>query len=169
MSIHHFDMMRCMTQASPEAVYAHEFNPHGSWYKGDVAVTAIFEMSGGLVFTYRGCWCVEGHNTSWNGNWRFTGDKGSILMEADKVSVAEIAVPLSPAFPTTFIRPKDKVELAPVPAGVGGQKESLERFLKAIDTGEAPETSCADNLHSFAMVCGAVESATKKQRVAIKL
>ena len=51
MSIHHFDLARFMTGADPVAVYALEFNPKGSWYKGDVAASCIFEMSNGVVFS----------------------------------------------------------------------------------------------------------------------
>jgi len=54
MAIHHFDLARFMTGADPVAVYAKEFNPKGSWYSGDVAASAIFEMSDGVMFTYRG-------------------------------------------------------------------------------------------------------------------
>lgn len=40
MAIHHFDLARYMSGADPVAVYAKEFNPAGSWYKGDVSATA---------------------------------------------------------------------------------------------------------------------------------
>ena len=68
MAIHHFDLARFfLPEIDPVAVYALEFNPQGSWYKGDVAATCVFEMTQGIVFTYRGSWCAEGCHTSWNG------------------------------------------------------------------------------------------------------
>ncbi|MDQ3812671.1 MAG: Gfo/Idh/MocA family oxidoreductase, partial [Armatimonadota bacterium] len=63
MAIHHFDLARFFTGLDPVAVYAHEFNPRGSWYRGDVAASCIFEMTQGVVFTYRGSWCAEGCHT----------------------------------------------------------------------------------------------------------
>jgi predicted dehydrogenase len=68
MSIHTFDAARFLTGASPVSVYCHSFNPGRSWYKGDASAVAIFEMSDGVVFSYRGSWCSEGLKTNWNSN-----------------------------------------------------------------------------------------------------
>ena len=65
MAIHTFDQARMLTGADPVSVYCREWNPAGSWYDHDASAIAIFEMSDGLVFTYRGSWCAEGLNTSW--------------------------------------------------------------------------------------------------------
>ena len=90
MAIHHFDLARYFTGLDAVSVYAREFNPRGSWYRGDVAATCIFEMNNGAIFTYRGSWCAEGFPTSWNGDWRFVGDKGTLLNEKDEGSRGEI-------------------------------------------------------------------------------
>jgi len=164
MSIHHFDMMRCVTGADPLAVYCHEFNPAGSWYKGAVSAQALFEMSRGLVFNYRGSWCAEGYNTNWNGDWRIIGDKGSIRFDKNTPPTAEITVPNS----TGFTRPVE-TQVLPLEAETPGQNGSLVRFIEAIESGQAPETSCEDNIKSLAMVFGAVESAQKGQRVKIQV
>ena len=47
-----------MTGADALAVTCHEFNPAWSWYRHGAGASAIFEMTGGLVFTYRGCWLL---------------------------------------------------------------------------------------------------------------
>ena len=70
MAIHSFDQARFITGADPVAVYCREWNPAGSWYDHDASAVAIFEMTGGLVYTYRGSWCSEGMNTSWECDWR---------------------------------------------------------------------------------------------------
>jgi predicted dehydrogenase len=163
MSIHHFDMLRCVTGADPQAVYCHEFNPHGSWYKGDVATTAIFEMTEGIVFTYRGSWCAEGHNTNWNGNWRIIGDKGSIIWDGAETLVAEILTDAEEG----FTRPKEEVEIEKPEAGPEGLPGSLARFVTAIREGGQPETWCGDNIRSVAMVFGAVESAGQGERIEV--
>lgn len=165
MSIHHFDMVRCVTQADPEAVYCREFSPHGSWYKGDAATTAVFELSGGVVFTYRGSWCSEGHNTGWNGVWRVVGPKGSIVWDGASAPVAEVVKPGAEG----FTRPGEKIELASTETRPAGQVGSFERLLEAVDAGVQPETWCGDNIKSLAMVFGAVESAEKKARLPIVL
>ncbi|MDH7570096.1 MAG: Gfo/Idh/MocA family oxidoreductase, partial [Armatimonadota bacterium] len=77
MAIHTFDAARFLTGADPVSVYCHEWNPPGSWYDHDASAVAIFQMSNGIVFTYRGSWCAEGLNTTWESEWRFVGDAGS--------------------------------------------------------------------------------------------
>jgi predicted dehydrogenase len=164
MSIHHFDMMRCMTLTDPKAVYCHEFNPKGSWYKGDVAATAVFEMSGGVVFTYRGSWCAEGLFTSWEGAWRFVGEKGTILWDGNTPPVAEVVTGTG-----GFHVPKEKRDVPAADDGPSGLEGSLQRFLEAIRAGKQPESWCGDNIKSLAMVFGAVQSAVKKARRKIEV
>ena len=54
------EVHRLLTAADPVSVYCHEWNPAGSWYDHDASAVAFFEMSDGLVYTYRGSWCAEG-------------------------------------------------------------------------------------------------------------
>lgn len=63
MAIHHFDQARCVIGADALAVTCHEFNPTWSWYRHGAGASATFEMTDGLVFTYRGCWFASGHIT----------------------------------------------------------------------------------------------------------
>src|ERR671925_351900 len=77
MAIHTFDAARYLSGADPLAVYCEEFNLPWSWYRGAASATAIFEMSDGLRFTYRGSWCAEGRITSWESEWRAVGPNGT--------------------------------------------------------------------------------------------
>jgi hypothetical protein len=52
----------------------------------------------------------------------------------------------------------------PVTGGIAG---SLEEFLIALRTGRVPNGECHDNIQSFAMVCAAVESSNRGERVTI--
>ena len=162
MAIHHFDLARFMTGADPVAVYAVEFNPKGSWYRGDVAAMCIFEMTGGVVFGYRGSWCSEGFPTSWNGNWRFIGTRGTLLYEQDEEPRAQVV-----AGKEGFMRPTRPAPLAPSPMTKLGQHGGLEEMLTFLRTGERPQTECHDNVKSLAMVFAAMESARRRERVAI--
>ena len=163
MSIHHFDLARMFCGADPVSVYAREFNPKGSWYKGDVAASCIFEMSNGTVFTYMGSWCAEGMHTSWHGDWRFVGDKGTITYEKDQTPQGEVVTN-----DEGFFRAKEafKVE-APVPE-FGGQAGALKEFLAALRGGALPQGECHDNIKSLAMVFAAVESSRKGKKINIK-
>src|SRR5689334_6563156 len=74
MAIHTFDAARYLSGADPVSVYCEEFSPPWSWYRGDACASAVFEMTGGLRFTYRGSWCAEGLHTSWESDWRAVGE-----------------------------------------------------------------------------------------------
>jgi predicted dehydrogenase len=54
MTIHTFDAARFLTGADPVSVYCNEWNPTGSRYDHDASAIAVFEMSDGLRYTYRG-------------------------------------------------------------------------------------------------------------------
>jgi predicted dehydrogenase len=165
MAIHHFDMARYLTGQDPVAVYAHEFNPTGSWFQGDVAASCIFEMTGGVVFTYRGSWCANGCETSWNGHWRLVGEQGTVLYEEDEIPCAEelAARPVegepTPYGPLTV--PSPVVEY---PAWRG----ALREMLAYLREGTLPQTECHDNIKSLAMVFAAMESSRRGRRVQVR-
>ncbi|MCL1888305.1 MAG: Gfo/Idh/MocA family oxidoreductase [Kiritimatiellaeota bacterium] len=163
MSIHHFDLARMMTGASPVAVYAKEFNPAGSWYKGDVSANCIFEMSDGIVFSYRGSWCAEGMHTSWHGDWRFIGQKGTLCYERDQTPRGEVV-----ANNEGFNRTLSSFEVADLPCP-GGQHGAIKELKAFLETGAKPQGECHDNIQSLAMVFGAIESSRKGKRVEIKV
>jgi len=166
MSIHHFDMCRFLIDADPLAVYAIEFNPKGSWYKGDVAATVVFEMTGGIVFTYRGSWCAEGCHTSWNGDWRFIGERGTVLLEKDQLPHGEAVIDMNQA---GFHRDKKQIASEPAQINGGGIAGSLNEMLDYLETGKMPQGECHDNIKSLAMVFSAIESAKQRKRIEVKI
>jgi len=159
MAIHTFDAARYISGAAPVSVYAQEFNPKWSWYRGNASATALFEMSDGLQFTYRGSWCAEGLHTSWEGDWRAVGEHGSAIWAGDKPPYADIVTGSE-----GFHRPTERVESS-VPEIAEGISGSLKEFLWALKTGETPNGECHDNIWSLAMVFGAIESARRGERV----
>ncbi len=159
MAIHTFDTARFLSGADPVAVYAEEFNPSWSWYRGNACATAIFEMTGGLRFTYRGSWCAEGRMTSWESEWRVTGAKGTATWDGTNAPKMEVFAGLGGFFSETVAV---EVQVAPIAEGIAG---SLDEFLRALDTGETPNGECQDNIKSLAMVFGAIESARQGRRI----
>ena len=80
MAIHTFDNARQISGRDPLGVYCREFNPSWSWFDGATSATAVFEMTGGLQYTYNGSWCAQGLNTSWHCAWRAFGPPRSRSM-----------------------------------------------------------------------------------------
>ncbi|HEY3280968.1 MAG TPA: Gfo/Idh/MocA family oxidoreductase [Armatimonadota bacterium] len=166
MAIHTFDAARFISGADPVSVYCKEWNPAGSWYDHDASAVAVFGITGGLVYTYRGSWCSEGLNTTWECDWRAIGTQGSATWDgaeayrAQKVSatggfhsdMADVVVP--PAGPDTRS---------------GGHAGLLREFVDCVLHGGTPETVGTDNIKSLAMVLGAVESAETGREVEVRL
>jgi len=164
MSIHHFDMARMIGGVDPVRVYAEEFNPKGSWYKGDVAANAVFEMTGGVRFAYRGSWCAEGCHTSWNGDWRIIGSEGTLIYDHDKDPSGEVV-----AGDTGFNRPLKPAGVVRSPLKYGGMHGALREMLAFLRTGRKPQTECHDNIKSLAMVLAAIESSRAGKRVEVRV
>jgi len=162
MSIHHFDLARYMTGADPVAVYAKEFNPYGSWYRGDVAASCIFEMTDNVVFTYRGSWCAEGCHTSWNGDWRIIGHQGTLLMAGEEQPWGQKV-----ANHEGFHRQLAEISVPESPLEFGAMHGALREMLDFLRTGAVPQTECHDNIKSLAMVFAAIDSSRKGKRVEI--
>ncbi|MCX7799440.1 MAG: Gfo/Idh/MocA family oxidoreductase [Fimbriimonadales bacterium] len=154
MAIHHFDLVRFLTGADPEWVFCHEHNPAGSWYRGDAAAVCVFGMSDGSVFSYRGSWCAEGFPTSWNGDWRVVGSRGTLLYASDQ----EPRVQRVAREDDGFHRPLEEVELVPSSLEKTGMHGALAEMLRFLREGVRPQTECHDNIQSLAMVFAALES-----------
>lgn len=162
MAIHHFDLARKMARVDPLRVYCEEFNPPGSWYNHGAAAHAVFAMTDGVRFTYRGSWCSEGRRTSWDGDWRLQYADGSVHYEQDNRAQALRAVGEG------FIRDTEPLDIAAALPDVGGQHQALRQLLRYMTDGTTPEGECHDNIKSFAMVCAAVQSAETGQPVDIQ-
>jgi predicted dehydrogenase len=167
MSIHTFDQARFLSGKNPTSVFCYEFNPSGSWYAQGASAMAIFELTGGGVFNYRGSWCAQGLQTSWHANWRFIGEKGTLLWDGEGTAQAE-TIDESPGergfiqktVPTTL-------KLTPLSPAQAEHAGNIGEFLDALDKGVSPQTEASDNIQSLAMVEAAVNSAKAQQKVSV--
>ncbi|PDT43579.1 MULTISPECIES: Gfo/Idh/MocA family protein [Sinorhizobium] len=164
MAIHTFDAARFIADKKPLAVYCYEENPRGSWYRHGAAATAIFELSDDVTFTYRGSWCAEGANTSWESAWRITGTRGTLLWDGAESFHAHTVAGgqglLREPLPLEIPEPSD-------PRQTHGHVSVIADFVASIRSGQKPETASDDNINSLAMVFAAIESARTGQRVTI--
>ena len=165
MAIHTFDQARFLCGADPVAVYCQEWNPSGSWYAHGASAVVVFEMTNGLIFTYRGSWCAEGLPTTWESDWRIIGQQGTVRWDGDASMQAETGQPNG-----QFFSERQPVSIAPYNGPcTGGHAGLLRNFVDCMQTGRVPDTICTDNIKSLAMVFGAIESAETGQRVLLTL
>jgi predicted dehydrogenase len=164
MAIHTFDAARFLMDADATGVYCKEWNPPGSWYDHDASAMAIFDMTDDIVYNYRGSWCAEGLNTTWESRWHIIGDKGSVFWDGADDYVAEVVAERG-----GFFSEWEKVDVPALegPTKHGGHSGAIQEFITCVRTGCVPETVASDNVKSLAMVFGAVESAEKGSRVQI--
>jgi myo-inositol 2-dehydrogenase/D-chiro-inositol 1-dehydrogenase len=144
MSIHHFDMLRYFSLDEPVAVRCSSWNPAWSWFAGDAAATAEFELSSGARFVYSGSRCTPGLQTSWNADWRVYAERGAASWDGDdvvRVDADGIAVD--------------------VPDRSEGIEGSLGEFVSALRTGTTPQNEVRANVRSLAMVEGAIRSSER--------
>lgn len=164
MAIHTFDAARLISGADPLSVYCQEWNPAGSWFAHGASAVAIFEMSAGIVYTYRGSWCSEGLNTTWECDWRAVGQQGSLQWDGQQ-QIRASAVSKRGGFFSEW----ESVELPTLPDGArtGGHGGQIRDFLDCMRSGRTPETIYSDNIKSLAMVHAAIRSAETGQKVQV--
>ncbi len=166
MAIHTFDAARYLGGGDPVSVYCKEWNPMGSWYDRDASAVAIFTMSNGLVYTYRGSWCAEGVNTTWESAWHGIGSQGRFRWDGAKDIKAQRVTSGG-----TFISTLEDVvaETWDDETRTGFHAGLIKDFVKCLRNGTMPETVCSDNIKSLAMVFAAIKSAKTGREVPVKV
>jgi predicted dehydrogenase len=154
MSIHHFDMMRCIFDADIRAIQGASLNTSWNWNAGDASFMAQLELSNGLVVNYAASWVAQGWETPWNADWRIDGSKGALLWENDAITFSD--------------KPARRRKVSQVKMPLVHQAYLLDAFAGYLDDGTEPETSGRRNLNSLAATYAAVRSARKKQRVLVR-
>ena len=163
MAIHSLDQARFISGADPVSVYCHEWNPPGSWYAHGASAMAIFEMSDGIVFNYRGSWSAQGKPTTWACDWRAIGTRGTVLWDGEDGFAGEVVTGDEGFFYATT-----PMEIAPpAPLSYTGHAGVIDDFIAAVKTGGVPQTVGTDNIKSLAMVYAAIESAERGCKVPV--
>ena len=163
MSIHTFDAARMIMNADPVSVFCEEWNPKGSWYERDASAAAIFRMTNNIVYTYTGCWCATGQNTTWECTWRIMGDKGTIIWDGAEGFIYNVIDEEKKIVTVEMPHYDDENMVYQQHGGV------IDNFITAIRNNEVPETICTDNIKSLVMVTGAIDSSVNGTKIDIKL
>lgn len=166
MAIHTFDQARFITGADPVSVYCQEFNLEGSWFEGDASAICVFELTGGIVFCYRGSWTAEGARTAWESSWRVSGSEGTAIWDGENEPFA--ARPDGEIQPGNLWRGESALEVSTDWAGRFHHAGCLDEMLAALAEGRRAETDCRDNVKSIAMVFAAIESAREGRKLPVR-
>lgn len=162
MAVHHLDLVRFFTGLDATSVYAEEFWPNGSWYRGAASATVSATLGENVHLSYRGSWVAEGHQTDHNGHWRIVGSRGTLLYEYGRAPRVELAGDRS-----GLVRGVIEVPVAVPTLAHQQQAGAIDAFVRAVRGEAAAPTSAADNLRTLELVFGAVASAKSGQRVRV--
>jgi predicted dehydrogenase len=151
MSIHHFDLIRAATGKDVNSAYARSWRVPDSPFVNDPAVAALIDLEDGVPVVYEGDWATHEPETSWNGDWEIVGEAGRLLWSGSTGDrgTGEVVVQRWDQQP----RPVEQPHLEFVE-----REATLQALREAIESGEPPETSAADNVKSLAAMLGCVRS-----------
>lgn len=154
--IHHFDLIRFYTGADCEEIYCRVYKPCWSIFEGKPNTEAIIKMEGDIYVNYNGSWAARGKESSWDGNFTITGEKGCLTLDANNdVYFYEHTKDESVVIGTKEIK-REKLPLVQMDAEE--MDYTLKHFIQCIDEDLEPETTLADNIKSFAMVSAGMKS-----------
>ena len=148
-AVHHFDSFRYLFDRKPIAVWARTSNPEGSDYEQNATAETLLEMEGGLGIQYSGSFVGSRYEYSLD----IETENGVVRTDRNRV----------------WWRPHtsgrfSQIDPVSMPEGEAlryphaGMLSMMRQFRAAIEKGETPETSGADNLWTLAMFEAAVAS-----------
>ncbi|WP_077624535.1 Gfo/Idh/MocA family protein [Sediminibacillus massiliensis] len=154
MSIHHFDLMRHILGKEAKSIYAKSMRPSWSWFGGNPVVSATIDFDGDTLINYFGSWVTRGKETSWNGELKLVGSKGMVELTDDipKITLADGTI--------------RELKLAELP--YEDRAYSIFEMVQSIRQNRKPVTHIGDNLKSFAMIGGALNSIKEGKEISIK-
>lgn len=168
MAIHTFDAARLLSGADPRSVTCLSNNPAHSWYEHDASAVAMFDMTEGVVFSYRGSWCSDGLPTTWAASWRIVGSKGSLTWDGERgIEVERFGHRGSGVNDGSLIFKGRRAQVPVRRIRYSGHEGMIREFLAALGEGRIPETVGHENIKSLAMSLGAVASTEQRRTVAI--
>jgi len=153
MSIHHFDLMRCLFETDVRAVQATSVSAPWNWNRGEATVMAQLELANGVAVNYCASWVATGWETNWNADWRFEGSNGVLRWERDRLFFSDT--------------PDHQRLVRFIQWPNTHQAYLLHAFAKALDTGVEPETSGRRNLNSLATTYAVVRASKARRRVLV--
>ncbi len=162
MSIHHFDLLRAIIPAEPSTIYCRTYNPLWADYIDPPEGSATIDFGDGLMVNYRGSWLHPGKKTHWAGEWRMEFEQGEIwwTSRGDVHTAADDEVWLFDHYAKRTSIDLPHVEFV-------DRAGALDAFVTALSKGLQPESSGRENIGSLVLAHAAVDSASKREPVAV--
>jgi predicted dehydrogenase len=158
MSVHHFDLLRYMTQREAISVVAMEHDTPDNAFKHPSNAICLVRLQQNTPVIWDGDWCARGLVTSWEGEWQFIGNKARLFWDGNIEGKNRTSVRLEvPGQEAQELLTQEPIWERRLPV--------LEHFVESIKRGKQPEPSILDNRKTLAVVFGSLESVLKKAEV----
>jgi predicted dehydrogenase len=158
MSVHHFDLLRYMTQREVISVVAMEHDTPDNAFKNPSNAICLVRLRQNIPVMWDGDWCARGPVTSWEGEWQFIGNKARLFWDGNIDGKNRTSVRLE----VPGQEPQELLTQEPI---WERRLPVLEHFVESIRRGKQPEPSILDNRKTLAVVFGSLESVLKKAEV----
>lgn len=153
-TVHHLDLARYFSGKEPVDVAVTTFPAPYSWYgQRPAACVLTANLTDGARLVYHGSLAEPCATTDWVGRWRIECDQGVLTLEGCRITLDQDGR-------------QETLDLSP--STWDCRDEVLREFIAALREGRPGATDLADNYHSFAFMCAAVEAAACGQWVDIK-
>lgn len=141
---HQFDLVRFVTGTNADTVYCNGIPSSRTAHWPFPSVSAQFKMGNGFHFQFNASWAYPDLQTPWEGAWRLYGSRGALSWSQDRIEVHRDGRIKSYDIPS---RPSDHTLAA-----------TFDEFSAALTDGRSPVPDVEDNMHTVAMVFGAIRS-----------
>jgi len=148
-AIHHFDLVRYLTDNEVSSILANNFNPDHSWFAGDAANETVMELTNDVAVRYEGSLVAREEETDWLGDWIIEGNTGVIKISHHQLKLIKDSKVMETE---SFI---DDLYL----------EESVKQFIDFLDTGNKPSSSAEDYIKTQALIDFAAKSSTAGTKI----
>lgn len=158
-TVHHFDILRALTGANAEMVYAQTWNPPWGEYAGDSTALINLRMTNGIHCLYEGAKANATTMNGWGNDYlRAECEHGTLELDRRKLRVLRDG----------GWGPPQAEELPLLERDVWINPWIAEMFCDWLEGGSPPPTHLEDNLQCAALLFAAVESAHSGQPVQVQ-
>ncbi|MGJ3241312.1 MAG: Gfo/Idh/MocA family protein [Anaerolineae bacterium] len=158
MAVHHFDLLRYFIGSEPHTLYGQSWSPGWNKLDGKMSAHVLMTFPDDVRVAYTASWVSNGLNTSFDGEWRFDCELGTLTYVNDMITIQKRDSMNGVNYTYQLSEHRDPLELTYT------RQSYLAYQLNAYITQDIiPPTTVQDNIHTLQMVFDVMESSETNQ------
>ncbi|MGB7339407.1 MAG: Gfo/Idh/MocA family oxidoreductase [Phototrophicaceae bacterium] len=158
MAVHHFDLLRYFLGSEPTTLYGKSWSPSWNTLSGKMSAHALMTFPEDVHVAYAASWVANGLTTSFDGDWRFDCEKGSLAYVNDMITIQMHDGLHDKNFTYKPSEHRDPIEMA-----YSRQPYLAHELNEYVVNGTMPKTTVQDNVKTLQMVFDVIESSETGQ------